>query len=124
MLLAITFLLLVYINFQAVRALQPGAMVAGLLFFVSAFFVGYLAGGPATENRRALAVMTFGRSGGICILVASQVFAKEPEVLLMTTLMAAGSLVMAVFVILGLRVVDSLASTIPEANLGEGDEGI
>jgi len=114
MLLSLIFLLLVYVNFQAVRALQPGAIVAGLLFFVSAFFVGYLAGGPATENRRALAVMTFGRSGGICILVASQVFAEEPEVLLMTTLMAAGSLVMAVLVILGLRVVDSLASTIPD----------
>jgi BASS family bile acid:Na+ symporter len=109
-LLATVFLILVYLNFNAIRSLQSGAVLAGLLFFVLAFVVGYLFGGPATENRRALAVMTFGRSGGICIMIANQVFAEDPEVLLMTTLMAAGSLVVAVLVTVGFRGIDSLAS--------------
>jgi BASS family bile acid:Na+ symporter len=114
-LLATVFLILVYLNFNAIRSLQSGAVLAGLLFFVLAFVVGYLFGGPATENRRALAVMTFARSGGICIMIANQVFAEDPEVLLMTTLMAAGSLVVAVLVTVGFRGIDSLASMSPKA---------
>jgi hypothetical protein len=44
-------------------------------------------------------MMTSIRNGSISMLVAGQVFTDEPQVLVMVTLMAAGSVVVAVLVV-------------------------
>jgi hypothetical protein len=51
------------------------------------------------EDRKALAFMTFARNGSISMLIAGQVFIEQPQVLVMATLMAAGSVVVAVIVV-------------------------
>ena len=95
--------LLVYVNFQQFVAMQAGALLAGVLFFVLAFATGYLAGGPDTRNRRALGIMTFGRNGSISMMIATEVFADDPTVLVMATMMTATAVVVAVLIVNGMR---------------------
>jgi len=97
--LALLFILIIYVNGDAIVSLQPAALLAGLLLFTISYGVGYAAGGPLTEDRKALAFMTFARNGSISMLLAGQVFIGEPQVLVMVTLMAAGSVVVAVLVV-------------------------
>ena len=97
--LALLFILLIYVNIEAIVSLQATALLAGLLLFAAGYGAGYAAGGPLAENRRALAIMTFARNGSISMLIAGQVFTDEPQVLVMITLMAAGSVVFAVLVV-------------------------
>ena len=97
--LAILFFLVIYVNIEAIVSLQSTAVLAGLLLFAIAYVVGYAAGGPAVEDRKALAFMTFARNGSISMLIAGQVFIEQPQVLVMATLMAAGSVVAAVIVV-------------------------
>jgi len=97
--LAVAFTLIIYVNLEAILSLQLTALLAGLLLFVASYGSGYAAGGPAAENRKALAIMTFARNGSISMLIAGQVFSEEPQVLVMVTLMAAGSVVVAVLVV-------------------------
>jgi len=81
-------------------SLPSTALLAGLLLFALSYGAGYAAGGPAVENRKALAIMTSGRNGSISMLLAGQVFSDEPQVLVMVTLMAAASVVGAVLVVM------------------------
>ena len=97
--LGLLFFLVIYVNLDAILSLQLTALLAGLLLFALSYGAGYAAGGPAAENRKALAIMTFARNGSISMLIAGQVFTDEPQVLVMTTLMAAGSVVFAVLVV-------------------------
>jgi BASS family bile acid:Na+ symporter len=97
--LAVLFTLIIYVNLEAIMSLQPTALLAGLLLFVVSYGAGYAAGGPAAENRKALAIMTFARNGSISMLIAGQVFSDEPQVLVMVTLMAAASVVGGVLVV-------------------------
>ena len=97
--LATLFFLVIYVNIEAIVSLQSTAVLAGLLLFAIAYVVGYAAGGPAVEDRKALAFMTFARNGSISMLIAGQVFIDQPQVLVMATLMAAGSVVAAVIVV-------------------------
>jgi len=105
--LTLLFAMLVYVNLEAIPALQPTALLGGLLLFALTFCAGYLAGGRARENRRALAIMTFARNGSISMLMAQQVFTNEPQVLVMVTVMAAASVVIAVLTVPSFRFVDS-----------------
>jgi len=97
--LALAFTLIIYVNIEAIVSLPSAALLAGLLLFALSYGAGYAAGGPAVENRKALAIMTFVRNGSISMLLAGQVFSDEPQVLVMATLMAAGSVVVAVLVV-------------------------
>ncbi|NCF21304.1 MAG: hypothetical protein GWP63_24040 [Haliea sp.] len=97
--LAILFFLVIYVNIDAIVSLQWTALLAGLLLFAISYVIGYAAGGPAVEDRKALAFMTFARNGSISMLIAGQVFIEQPQVLVMATLMAAGSVVVAVIVV-------------------------
>ena len=97
--LAILFFLVIYVNIDAIVSLQWTALLAGLLLFAISYVIGYAAGGPAVEDRKALAFMTFARNGSISMLIAGQVFIDQPQVLVMATLMAAGSVVVAVIVV-------------------------
>lgn len=102
-LLAVFFLQVVYVNFEALLAMQSGALLGGLLFFVASFCIGYLLGGPKTENRRALAIMTFVRNAPISMATAAQVFPEDPGALTMVAVMAAMSLVLAVIALVVFR---------------------
>jgi bile acid:Na+ symporter, BASS family len=93
----------VYVNLDVMLALPAGATIAALLYFVVAFGIGYALGGPRTENRRALAMMTYVRNAPIAMTTASQVFPHEPAVLAMVTLMAVVSFVLAVLTVVLLR---------------------
>ncbi len=95
-LLAVFFLQVIVVNFEAMLGLQPGALLGALLYFALAFTAAYLLGGPRRDNRRALALMTFVRNAPIAMTTASQVFPHEPGVLVMVTVLAALSLVCAV----------------------------
>ena len=98
--LALAFILIIYVNIEAIVSLPSTALLAGLLLFALSYGAGYAAGGPAVENRKALAIMTFVRNGSISMLLAGQVFSDEPQVLVMVTLMAAGSVVVTVLVVM------------------------
>jgi len=103
------FFILIYIYYGDIVALQGGALLTGLAFFVLAFLAGYLSGGPEWQNRRALAIMTFARNGSVAMMVAGQVFSHEPKVLVMTTVMAAGSVIGAVLIVV------LMSRTVPES---------
>lgn len=102
-LLVVFFVQVVYVNYDAILAMEHSALLAGLLYFVLAFIVAYLLGGPLVENRRALSIMTFVRNAPISMTTASQVFPNEPGVLVMVTVMAAMSLVLAVTALVTFR---------------------
>jgi BASS family bile acid:Na+ symporter len=104
--LTVAFVLIVYVNIEAILSLPSTALLAGVLLFGLSYAAGYIAGGPAVENRKALAFMTFARNGSISMLIAGQVFSDEPQVLVMATLMAAGSVVVAVLVVVVDRLVN------------------
>jgi len=97
------FVLLVYVNLDAIATLPVNALMGGLLLFALAFAIGYIGGGPATENRRALAIMSFARNGSISMMIAREVFTDVPEVLVMTTVMAAASVILAVLAVVCMR---------------------
>ncbi len=102
-LLWLLFVLLVYVNLDAIATLPVNALLAGLLLFALTFAIGYIGGGPATEDRRALAIMSFARNGSISMMIAREVFTDVPEVLVMTTVMAAASVILAVLAVVCMR---------------------
>jgi len=97
------FVLLIYVNFQEIAALQTSALLAGLLLFALAFTAGYLAGGPELHNRRALAIMTFARNGSISILIAGEAFPQDPQVLMMATIMTVCSVLLVVLIVIAIK---------------------
>ena len=102
-LLCLFLVAVVYGNYQEILALGRGALLGSLLYFVLAGGAGYLLGGPRTENRRALAIMTFVRNVPIALAAASQVFANEPAVIVMVTVMGAMALVLGVLTVVVFR---------------------
>ncbi|MDH4042747.1 MAG: hypothetical protein OEV88_19015 [Gammaproteobacteria bacterium] len=93
------FVLLIYVNFQEIMALQSSALLAGLLYYVLAFAAGYLAGGPDLHNRQTLGIMSFARNGSIAMLISREVFADDPQVLMMSTIMTVGSVIVVVLIV-------------------------
>jgi len=93
------FFILIYVYYVDIISLQGGVLVAGLAFFLLAFAAGYFSGGPEWQNRRALGIMTFARNGSIAMMVARNVFGDEPKVLVIATVMAAGSVIGAVLIV-------------------------
>jgi predicted Na+-dependent transporter len=78
--------LIIILHFaEIVRLLGSGAILAGLIFVVSSFIIGYLLGGPGQDTRRTLGFMSGARNASIALMIASQVF-DNPDVLLMITL--------------------------------------
>lgn len=102
-LLAVFVLQVVAVNYAAILGVESGAMIGGLLFFTLAFATGYLAGGPLAENRRALAIMSSIRNAPVAMAIASQVFAHDPGVLVMVTMMAVLSVLLGLSATAALR---------------------
>jgi BASS family bile acid:Na+ symporter len=103
------FFILIYVYYGDIIALEGGALLAGLAFFVLAFLAGYFSGGPEWQNRRALGIMTFARNGSIAMMIARDVFTDEPKVLVMATVLAAGSVIGAVLIVV------VMGRSVPEA---------
>ncbi len=99
--LSVVFVQLVYVNYDEILAVQSGALVAGLLLFAIAFAGGYALGGPERADRRALAIMTFARNASISMMIAGQVFAHDPGVLVMITVMTTLSIILTVLAAVG-----------------------
>jgi len=78
--------LIIILNFaEIVRLIGSGAILAGAIFVIIAFIIGYLVGGPGQDTRRTLGFMSGARNSSISLMIASQVF-DDPDVLLMITL--------------------------------------
>ena len=78
--------LIIILNFaEIVRLIGSGAILAGAIFVIISFIIGYLIGGPGQDTRRTLGFMSGARNSSISLMIASQVF-DDPDVLLMITL--------------------------------------
>jgi predicted Na+-dependent transporter len=104
-LLAVFILQVIAVNYVAILGVHASSMIGGLLFFVLAISMGYAAGGPLAADRRALALMTCIRNAPIGMAIAAQVFAHDPDVLVMVTMMAVMT------ALLGLAVTIALSRT-------------
>jgi BASS family bile acid:Na+ symporter len=103
LLLLLVFAQLLYVHFDAILAVQRSALLAGLILFAVSFSVAYALGGPERGDRRALAIMTFARNASIAMMIGGQVFAHEPKVLAMITVLTTLSIVLAVAAVAGFR---------------------
>lgn len=103
LLLGLAFAQIIYVNHEKFAALQSVVLYAGLLFFVLAFAVGYLIGGPGKKDRQTLAIMSLMRSGSVSMVIAGQAFPHAPQVLVIVTVMTSLSLVLGVLVTVWLR---------------------
>jgi BASS family bile acid:Na+ symporter len=106
-LLCVFVLQVIVVNYEAMLAVQSGALLGGLLYIALAFGAAYLLGGPKKENRRALVIMTVVRNVPISMTAAIQVFPHEPGVLVMITTMAILTLVFAISAVVVFRMAPS-----------------
>jgi len=80
--LALLLVLMLVVNFRNVLALfGTGAIIATLLFIAISVLAGYFLGGPATDNKRVLALGTGQRNLAAAFLIATANFADQPNVL-------------------------------------------
>jgi BASS family bile acid:Na+ symporter len=81
-------ILLVVVNVKNVLAVfGTGGILAGLLFIVASFFVGWFLGGPDSDGRRVLALGTAQRNIAAALVVGSQSF-TDPKVVVMVVVVA------------------------------------
>jgi BASS family bile acid:Na+ symporter len=93
--LALLLVLMLVVNFSNVVALfGTGAILATLLIIAISVVAGYFLGGPATDNKRVLALGTGQRNLAAAFLIATSNFADQPNVLVY--LAAAGLVTMVV----------------------------
>ena len=79
--------LIILINYkQMLGLIGTGAILAALIFVVAGFGTGYLLGWPERGTRLAMGYMHGARNASIALMIASQVFSDQPEILLMITL--------------------------------------
>jgi predicted Na+-dependent transporter len=80
--LALLLVMMLALNFSNVIALfGTGAIIATLLFVAISVVAGYFLGGPATDNKRVLALGTGQRNLAASFLIAGSSFADQPNVL-------------------------------------------
>jgi bile acid:Na+ symporter, BASS family len=78
--------LIIILNYKEMfRLFGSGAIVAALIFIVVSFTIGYLLGWPDRGTRLAMAFMHGGRNASLALMIASQVFSDQPNVLMMIT---------------------------------------
>ncbi len=77
--------LIILLNSGAILGLFGSrAVLAGTVFVVISFIVGYLLGGKGKDKRLTLGFMSGARNASISLMIADQVF-QDPKVLLMIT---------------------------------------
>jgi BASS family bile acid:Na+ symporter len=81
-------LLLITVNLNNVLAVfGTRAILAGLLFIIISFGIGWLLGGPEPDARRVLALGTAQRNIAAALVVAAQSF-EDPKVVVMVIVVA------------------------------------
>ena len=79
--------LIIALNYQEIfRLFGSGAPLAALIQIGAAFITGYLLGWPERGTRMAMGFMNGARNSSIALMIASQVFGDQPQVLMMITL--------------------------------------
>jgi len=68
---------------EMLRLIGTRAPLAALLFIGASFLTGYLLGWPDRGTRLAMAFMHAGRNASVALMIASQVFAGQPKVIIM-----------------------------------------
>lgn len=94
------------------------AILAALISVIGGFGIGYLLGGPERENRLAMGYMHGARSASIAVMVASDVFREQPNVMLMIATLTLFILVILIPASYQLRIKPASA---PVAPVGEYD---
>jgi bile acid:Na+ symporter, BASS family len=90
--LILVVVLLVVVNFKKVLSVfGTGAILAGLLFIVLGYAVGWALGGPAADTRPVLGLGTAQRNIAAALVVGSQSF-SDPTVVVMVVVVAIVSL--------------------------------
>lgn len=72
------------VNFSGVISLfGSGGLIASLIIIFIAFTAGYFLGGPDAGNRRVQSLGSSQRNIAACVVIATQNFSNEPDVLVM-----------------------------------------
>lgn len=112
-LLTVVVLLLYY---QRIIALLGSyALLAALISIVGGFGIGYLLGGPERGDRLAMGYMHGARSASIAVMVASDVFREQPNVMLMIAVVTLFILVILIPASFLLRIKPAVAGNVPHA---------
>jgi BASS family bile acid:Na+ symporter len=112
-LLTVVVLLLYY---QRIIALLGSyALLAALISIVGGFGIGYLLGGPEPGDRLAMGYMHGARSASIAVMVASDVFREQPNVMLMIAVVTLFILVILIPASFLLKIKPAAAGNVPHA---------
>jgi BASS family bile acid:Na+ symporter len=96
--LILTVVLLISLNFTAIRGtFGSGAAAVGLLFVSLSLAIGYALGGPAPTTRTVLALGTGQRNIAAALLIATQNFPDEPRVVVMLLVTTLAGLIPLIF---------------------------
>jgi BASS family bile acid:Na+ symporter len=77
------FALILILNYRRIlELLGSGAIGAALILVAAALLVGYLFGGPEKTDRRTLMVMTGLRNGTMALMIGSQAFDGQDELIM------------------------------------------
>jgi BASS family bile acid:Na+ symporter len=85
--LLLTLIVLLLYYQRIIGLLGTYANLAAVITILGGFGIGYLLGGPEPGNRLAMAYMHGARSASIAVMVATDVFADQPSVMLMIAVM-------------------------------------
>jgi BASS family bile acid:Na+ symporter len=85
LLLAMLGLLLFLKHKEMFATFGTGALGAAIAFVAVSFITGYLLGGPKRDTRKALAVMSGMRNGGVALMIATQTFDDPGAVMMVIT---------------------------------------
>jgi bile acid:Na+ symporter, BASS family len=81
--------LILMLNYSAIiRLLGSGALIAGLIFIIVSFMVGYWLGGADRGTRVTMGFMHGARNASVALLIAAQAFGDQSKVLVMITVVA------------------------------------
>jgi len=82
----LTLLIILLYYKQIIGLLGTYAILAGLIYVIAGFGIGYLLGWPERGTRLAMAYMHGARNASVAVMVANDVFSDLPNVMLMIAL--------------------------------------
>jgi bile acid:Na+ symporter, BASS family len=80
LLLVVVVVLLLVNEYESLALIRPLGWFGMLLLLAASLVIGWLFGGPAVANRKALAVTTAARNAAVGLVIASNNFADTPAV--------------------------------------------
>jgi BASS family bile acid:Na+ symporter len=94
----VVMVLVIVTQFHTLIEIRLVGLLGMLLLLAAGLIVGWLSGGPGSENRRAVGVVTSLRNAGVALVIASKSFAGTPAltaVVIYSLVSIAGSFVVA-----------------------------